>query len=403
MENEYPTSPFGRRSMTLAMVASQVTARDCQDDRPAHKWKVFRAITECKHALGVSDRALSVLNALLTCMPETGLTPGIGMVVYPSNAQLSLRTHGMTESTLRRHLVALVELQLIVRRDSPNGKRYVRRGQGGDVEHAYGFDLTPLLARAEEFERLAAVARTERAEAALARERITILRRDVGKMIEAGLAFGIKADWSAYQAAFQRLCVRLPRVVTAAIVAPLAERLLALAVQIGKLLEKHAKENVMDGNDVHSDVHYQNSNTDSSTELEPASEKQGLGAGFKQQQPPPTRTGFPLGMILKCCPDIIDYNKHGIDSWRDLIATAGVVRGTMGISPSAWDDAREAMGDIDAAVTIAAMLQRAEHINSPGGYLRQLTVKARAKEFSTGPMIMALMKKRTCAQQMTAS
>ena len=47
-------------------------------------------------------------------------------------------------------------------------------------------------------------------------------------------------------------------------------------------------------------------------------------------------------MILKACPDIAMYDRNGIASWRDLITTAGVVRGALGISPSAWDEAREA-------------------------------------------------------------
>jgi Replication protein C C-terminal region. len=100
-------------------------------------------------------------------------------------------------------------------------------------------------------------------------------------------------------------------------------------------------------------------------------------------------------MILRACPDIAMYNRHGISSWQDLVATAGTVRGALGISPSAWDEAREAMGDADAAVTIAAILQRAEEIKSPGGYLRGLTAKAAAGQFSTGPMIMALMRRQT--------
>jgi replication initiation protein RepC len=61
----------------------------------------------------------------------------------------------MAPTTLRRHLAVLVDCGLVVRRDSPNGKRFARKGQGGEVEQAYGFDLSPLLARAAEFERLA--------------------------------------------------------------------------------------------------------------------------------------------------------------------------------------------------------------------------------------------------------
>ena len=61
----------------------------------------------------------------------------------------------MSASTLRRQLAALVDAGLIVRRDSPNGKRYARKGRGGEIKLAFGFDLAPLVVRAEEFEGMA--------------------------------------------------------------------------------------------------------------------------------------------------------------------------------------------------------------------------------------------------------
>ena len=145
-----PTTPFGRRSLTLAMVANQASARDFAD-RPGtsetvvHKWRLFRALTEAKAPLGVTDRALSVLHALLSFHQETALTlpaadrraddedgeGSAGIVVFPSNRELSIRAHGMAPATLRRHLACLVDAGLIIRRDSPNGKRFARRGQGG--------------------------------------------------------------------------------------------------------------------------------------------------------------------------------------------------------------------------------------------------------------------------------
>ena len=51
---------------------------------------------------------------------------------------------------------------LIQRKDSPNGKRYARRDKGGDIEQAFGFDLSPLLARAVELAGLAQEVAAER-------------------------------------------------------------------------------------------------------------------------------------------------------------------------------------------------------------------------------------------------
>ena len=81
-----------------------------------------------------------------------------------------------------------------------------------------------------------------------------------------------------------------------------------------------------------------------------------------------------------------------IGSWREMMAAAVVVRSTLGVSPSAYQEACEAMGPENAATAIACILERGGHINSPGGYLRDLTRKAARGEFSLGPMLMALLR-----------
>ena len=136
MQSHPPTTPFGRRSLTLAHVASQMVATARPPEKVVHKWKIYQAICAARPRLGVSERSLSVLNALLTFHPETALTGEDDLIVFPSNDKLTLRAHGMPASTLRRHLAVLVDAGLIIRRDSPNGKRYARKGSAGEIELA---------------------------------------------------------------------------------------------------------------------------------------------------------------------------------------------------------------------------------------------------------------------------
>jgi len=70
------------------------------------------------------------------------------------------------------------------------------------------------------------------------------------------------------------------------------------------------------------------------------------------------------------------------------------VRSVLGISPSAYEEAISVLGPEDAAVVVAAILQRGEAIRSPGGYLRNLVDKAKAGQFSLGPVLMALIRAR---------
>ena len=99
-------------------------------------------------------------------------------------------------------------------------------------------------------------------------------------------------------------------------------------------------------------------------------------------------------MVLEACPDIVDYAKSGISNWRDLLIVAAVVRSMLGISPSAWEAAQSVMGELPAAIVVAAILQRGAAITSAGGYLRELTRKAEVGEFTIGPMLMALLRAR---------
>jgi len=400
MQVNSPTTPFGSRSLKLAHVAAQIAARERPPEKAVHKWKIFRAVCTAKDKFAVGERALAVLDALLSFHPETTLS-GDGLVVFPSNQQLMLRAHGMAPTTLRRALTALVDAGLIIRRDSPNGKRYARRGQGGTIDHAFGFDLAPLVARSEEIERLAAEVSAEQLALRLTRERITLYRRDIAKMIAMGLEEGVQADWEAIHALYRGIVTRTPRTAERLTLEPLAEELVLLADEIASVLENHVKAQKMDANESPSGCHIQNSNPQSPIELEPAFQG-GQGPKYEPKsepaRPPQAHSpqAYPLGMVLDACPDILDYAKGGggISHWRDFLAVAMVVRSMLGISPSAWEAAQSAMGEIPAAIVVAAILQKGAAVASAGGYLRQLTRKAEAGEFTIGPMLMALIGSR---------
>ncbi|SIR34574.1 Replication protein C N-terminal domain-containing protein, partial [Rhizobium sp. RU20A] len=141
MQTGYVTTPFGRRPVTLALVASQKRATELRPGKSADKWKIYRDACDARTLLGVRDRALAVLSALLSFYPDNELREGANLIVFPSNAQLTARANGIAGTTLRENLVHLVEAGLIHRNDSPNGKRYARKDSNGAIETAYGFNL----------------------------------------------------------------------------------------------------------------------------------------------------------------------------------------------------------------------------------------------------------------------
>ena len=272
------TTPFGRRPLSLGMLATQANASEIDPELSVDKWKLLRGVSEARDTLGISDRALVVLNALLTFYPETELAEANGLVVFPSNAQLSLRAYGMAPATLRRHLSALVEAGLIFRKDSPNGKRFSRKarfpggegaGEGADGREAFGLNISPLIARASEIEALAQQVREERYRLKMLKERLSLLRRDVGKLIELGSDTLPDIDWQVKYALFRATVDALPRQASGEDIELAVDGLECLHLEISKLLENKLNSQNMSANESHNERHKQNSKTQSTSDLEP--------------------------------------------------------------------------------------------------------------------------------------
>lgn len=364
----------------------------------ANKWHVFQHIREARELLGATDRSLAILNALLSFHRETELSAEGELIVWPSNEQLIARANGISPATLRRHLSVLVECGLIIRRDSPNGKRFARRSRAGEIEQAYGFDLSPIVARAEEFRDLAEAVQAEKKAFRVARERLTLLRRDIVKMIDAGIEEGVPGNWGRVLQSYQAVISRLPRTAPRQLVEDICAELHDLHAEIRDVLESFAKTQNLNANESQSERHIQNSNPDSISESESGLRKKKEASGSVAEtdnvRSLPKRD-LPLSIVLDACPTMRDAAQAGeIRHWRDFLAAAELVRTMLGVSPSAWAEAGEAMGEVQAAIALAAIYQRADQINSAGGYLRSLTEKARDGKFSTWPMVMALLRAR---------
>ncbi len=377
--------------MSLALLAAQNEANEIPDGKTVDKWQAYRDLCEGKSVVGIGDRALAVLAALLSFYPDDELSEENGLVVFPSNRQLILRAHGMSEPTLRRHLAALVDNGLVIRRDSPNGKRYARKGRGGAFEEAFGFSLAPILARADEFSEAAEQVRAGNRALKLMRERITLHRRDISKLIEAAIEEDVPGDWGGLWRRFRAIVDAIPRRAAVADLEPIVGDLAAIREEVDILLNSHMNGEDSNGNANRTERQHSDSNTDSLIEFEPALETSWATAEPRREPREPPK-GYPLGFVLKACPEIVDYAVEGIGSWRNLMAVAAQVRGYLGVSPSAYEDACHVMGPEAAAIVVACILQRAQHINSAGGYLRALTEKSRAGEFTVGPMLMAAFK-----------
>ena len=373
--------------------------------RPVNKWELLRELSKAQAAFGVSERDLTVLQGLLSFFPDDALGGNAEMVVFPSNKAICERLNGMPCSTMRRHLARLVEAGLLQRRDSPNGKRYVRKH--GEDRVAFGFDLSPLYCQSEEIARAAEDVREAEERVRRLREVVSLMRRDLaalaefGDEMQPGLGF-----WDQLRDKAVLTARALRRKLSIEDLAAYRADLEALLDQARNIIDGPETEE-MNTNDAQSERHHHNSNKES-IDFEPALEKSGVAAGVPDvdtnepvadvdEQDTRHLPKIPLHLVIAACPSLKTFYQGEIRHWHQLFDAACHVRPAMGISASAWEEAQRFMGPEQASIVVAAMLERFADIRSPGGYLRALTTKAAAGEFSCGPMVMALIGRRNAA------
>ncbi|MCX8998257.1 plasmid replication protein RepC [Rhizobiaceae bacterium BDR2-2] len=411
MTERLATTPFGGGRMRADIFALQqrtarrqdeiAAGRGGNDTGQADKWELLRALIDARAHYGLSDRALTVLDALLTFHPERILDGSQPIVVFPSNRELSLRSRGMSDATLRRHLAALVGAGLLLRRDSPNGKRYCRRDEDGLREEAFGFDLAPLALAAAEIHAKAEAVRAEARDVRILRGEITLHLRDIAKTVEAALDERRAGDWADYALRLQGLSGRLSRAADSTGLVERRDALVRLRAEVENAYLDSLSEQEMSGYDDENERHIHTSNTEPPLEIKgydpntaagaiPTAEKPESGSSGKRRHSDRKAEKITLTSLLRACPTIRDYSRDGIATWKDARATADLVRSMLGISPSAWREAIEILGEPAAITVIAAILERAGDIHSPGGYLRDLTRKAQQGKFSIHPMLKAL-------------
>jgi len=373
--------------------------------RPVNKWELLRDLAKAQAAFGVSERDLTVLQGLLSFFPDDALGGNAEMVVFPSNRAICERLNGMPCSTMRRHLARLVEAGLLVRRDSPNGKRYVRKR--GEERVAFGFDLSPLYCRAEEIARAAEAVREAEDRVRRLREIVSLMRRDLAALAEFGeeMQPGLGL-WDQLRDTAALTARALRRKLSLEDLSAYRSNLETMLDQARNVIDGPETEE-MNTNDASFERHYHNSNKDS-IDFEPALEQGGAAAVVLETETvepeadveePDTRRvpKIPLHLVIAGCPSLKTFYQGDIRHWHQLFDAACHVRPAMGISVSAWEEAQRFMGPEQASIVVVAMLERFADIRSPGGYLRALTSKAAAGEFSCGPMVMALIGRRNAA------
>ncbi|TMV07367.1 plasmid replication protein RepC [Arenibacterium halophilum] len=399
-----PISPF-MRPISRAHLRGPDATEASLSGKPVNKWQVLRELSKAQAAFGVTERDLTVLQGLLSFYPEDDLSATAEMIVFPSNKTICERLNGMPCSTMRRHMARLIEAGLLDRRDSPNGKRYVRRH--GSDRVAFGFDLTPLYQRTEEIARTAEAVRSAEERVRRLRECVSLMRRDAAALADFGAQTLPQSGlWDQMRDMAILIARALRRKLSLDDLARYRTDLLALLDAARDLIDGPDTAN-LSTSAVQIEQHQHNSKKESIDietkviedrlpESKPTTckEQRQSPSNFEDRSQAPS---LPLSTVIAGCPTLRTFYDGEIRHWHQLHDAACHVRPAMGISPIAWEDAQRSMGPEQAAVVVVAMLERFESIRSPNGYLRSLASKAAAGAFSCGPMVMALVNEKRAA------
>lgn len=393
------TTPFGRRSLTHAQLKHQAHAVQNKRTQSVDKWKVFRHISEARNHLGLQDRALAVLNALLSFFPAIELDRKQALIVFPSNTQLSLRAHGVCARTLRRSIAALVDAGIICRNDSPNGKRYAHRSRSGEIECAYGFDLSPLIARAEEFAELAAALAEKTMQLKRTKEAITICRRDLRKLIQLHSEGTNAPEVLAFSTNLDEILAGLTRNPSQQELDKVLHHLQSLRATLVNHMKVFEKSAVSSVNAGHADRHKEESESESHlesitrTEMTAASTDVADGSNLKERSKAKIRSDIPLDMVVRACNDILTCSPTGnITTWQCFIRAADLAREQLGVNREHYLECRRIIGDKHSAILIACLLQKQDRIRSSGAYFCQLSKMAKDNRFSPEKLLLSLLK-----------
>ena len=409
----------GWRKATAGLAAAEQHAQ-VGERTAVPKVHAFVAVKRVGAHIGLKAGDVLLLDTLGAFTQAQDWEEGQRPIVWASNSYLMEQT-GFSLSALKRHARRLAEIGVIAFKDSPNGKRWGHRDADGRILEAYGFDLSPLSARAEEFEHLHAELQAERELCRRLKRQITVARRMIRARIEAAQGGALRGPWTQLSSLFEDLLDRLPRrnMASEALARllewfrELQERVEATylkAVRADDLVENIPgsteqglqKTQEMDPREVNSEPHILITNQLNPVTCNRSETEQ--EAGVVPNSPPEEqvdseledwvaetrkRRGAALDLptVMQACPEFASWARNlggYLKDWGDLHRVAGQLRPMISVSEHAWNVAQDRLGPQIATAALVLTFDKycAGEVASPGGYLRGMVEKAGAGELN---------------------
>jgi replication initiation protein RepC len=310
----------------------------------------------------------------------------------------------------------LFQAGIFVMRDSPTGKRYGRRDHQGHIIEAYGFDLSPLAFRADEFIRLAAEARAERERMQALRRRATCARRSIAQIGETLAVSGpLPCDWPQLAAETAELVAAIRKARTSNDLVLIVKGLESRNEQAEAWVSEEAKtvETSPEGlADKPRNITTKRSIYPSDTVT--ADEQSSRGDVARDTPHPVTKAQVSSekaraarasespakvhpGELLQLAPRLAEHVAQPFPDWADIVNAAGEgLRHELSVSQSLWANACLALGRPMAAIALAVVSTKPrEHFTrGAGGYFAAMIKRAKKGELHLDRSLWKLRRDR---------
>jgi replication initiation protein RepC len=403
-----PNQITGARRMTLTMLVVRDQA-DGFAGLPRGSAKPLRflaAFQEAEPYLGLPTHAFKLVSWLVKQTQGQDWEEGSRPIAWPS-ARRQAEFLGLSPARVKALNRALFEAGVFVIRDNEQGKRYGRRGPDGRIIEAFGFDLSPLALRYDEFIRIAAEARVERERMKALRRRVTLARRAIRQAGETLAELGpMPEGWPRLQAETADLVAAAKGAERSEEMTPLAQALERRKTEAEQWLKEGAAraskpvETSPEGlvGEPHTISTNLTQNPYQDTVIASEERSQAVPTEPKPPAPvpeAPAEKEFRLkpAQLIDLAPLLATYVTGERPTWPDIVDAAGRwLRRELGVSPSLWGEACRIMGREHAALALAIVsTKEASHFTrGAGGYFAGMVRKAERGELHLERTLWAL-------------
>lgn len=334
---------------------------------------VIETLRNAAPRLGLSASVISTLDAMLSCLaPKRN-----HHTVFASNATLTFRRNGISDRTIRRHAAALQEVGLLIRRDSPNRKRFTKHNTHQGQALRFGFDLSPLFSRLHEIASLAAEVIKER-------EQIDYLRTKIRAAANASLENNPNDDMA--NNIFRILRRKLSLQDCEQILTELPITQVEAEASNDHSPNLTTAMTASDGQNVR---HLHKSSKEHIDKEKTAQKREAHIAD--------TDVSITIQELLSACPEAAEFSMRKIETVNDVVAHARTLAPMIGITSQNYEAAHERLGPLRTAATVWAIMQFHDRIRAVGAYFRSITTGSKSTEFSPERLIRRLAKTQSYA------